>query len=288
MRLLPLRPPALPENLMTHYRKKYEALRADGGQEKKVIRQLRLEFRRYPWVSRDQVEVLMKHLEGQQYVFPEKPVPNYWTPGLEAPGYIFQMVSADSELARFQALFDLSARQIKTMDRKLPLPDRFVVQRVERIENEKDWSEFVERRNMIAKERWGGFQDNMADENVLNLKIHRPLLPGQAIRPNGLQEHFVPNLVGAQELYLLHGTSREGAMNIARVDFSTEFSNEHGLYGAGLYFAESVTKADEYCLADSENGICTMLLCRVCIGSQHAVDSVAVDVKQVMQEMREY
>ena len=38
------------------------------------------------------------------------------------------------------------------------------------------------------------------------------------------------------------------------------------LYGAGLYFADSIVKADEYSEAD-ENGVYSMLLCRVLGGN---------------------
>ena len=43
-------------------------------------------------------------------------------------------------------------------------------------------------------------------------------------------------------------------------------SGKGSLYGAGLYFADSIVKADEYSDAD-EDGVYSMLLCRVLGGN---------------------
>merc|ERR1712008_280457 len=66
------------------------------------------------------------------------------------------------------------------------------------------------------------------------------------------------------EFYLLHGTSPQAAESICREDFKVSRAGENTgtLYGRGLYFAESITKADEYAKPNS-SGDFAVLLCRV-------------------------
>merc|ERR1719389_153326 len=70
------------------------------------------------------------------------------------------------------------------------------------------------------------------------------------------------------EWYLLHGTNPAAAKDICRTDFTirTAGSNTGTLYGRGLYFADSITKADEYAKPDA-NGNYAVLLCRVIGGN---------------------
>ena len=82
-------------------------------------------------------------------------------------------------------------------------------------------------------------------------------------------------------------------------------SGKGSLYGAGLYFADSIVKADEYSEAD-ENGVYSMLLCRVLGGNvlysaedvpdgdlraqvlEGRYDSVLGDREQVRGTFKEY
>lgn len=66
------------------------------------------------------------------------------------------------------------------------------------------------------------------------------------------------------EWYLFHGTGEAAINSITGKGFKMKLAGEHTgtLYGRGTYFAESVTKADEYGEANS-HGQFTMLLCRV-------------------------
>lgn len=50
--------------------------------------------------------------------------------------------------------------------------------------------------------------------------------------------------------------------------------NPSGLFGAGIYFAESVSKADEYVKSDgSEKELFPLLLCRVTLGNIYYCDA---------------
>merc|ERR1712061_489907 len=55
------------------------------------------------------------------------------------------------------------------------------------------------------------------------------------------------------ECLLFHGTSREAAGSIAEKDFQLPRQHAHGgLYGKGIYLAESSTKAHMYCTEDNK------------------------------------
>ena len=54
------------------------------------------------------------------------------------------------------------------------------------------------------------------------------------------------------------------------------------MYGNGVYFAESITKADEYARPD-DKGVCTVLLCRIIGGRVHYNDEVDPD-PQALQD----
>lgn len=66
------------------------------------------------------------------------------------------------------------------------------------------------------------------------------------------------------EWYLFHGTGEAAAASITGGGIKMRLAGEHTgtLYGHGTYFAESVTKADEYA-TEGAGGQCTMLVCRV-------------------------
>ncbi|CAK9077143.1 Protein mono-ADP-ribosyltransferase PARP12 (ADP-ribosyltransferase diphtheria toxin-like 12) (ARTD12) (Poly [ADP-ribose] polymerase 12) (PARP-12) (Zinc finger CCCH domain-containing protein 1) [Durusdinium trenchii] len=76
------------------------------------------------------------------------------------------------------------------------------------------------------------------------------------------------------EVYLWHGTQVRVGLQIAQEDFNLTFAGSGAgtMYGKGLYFTESATKADEY--AKDEPGghydnVRALLLCRVCVGKFH-------------------
>lgn len=70
------------------------------------------------------------------------------------------------------------------------------------------------------------------------------------------------------EAWFLHGTSHVAAEGITTEDFDMTRANPAGLFGAGLYFAESVSKSDEYVEGKVIGGteMFPLLICRVCLG----------------------
>merc|ERR1719482_53394 len=73
------------------------------------------------------------------------------------------------------------------------------------------------------------------------------------------------------EYYLFHGTNPTAADLITAGDFRVDLSGSNAgtLYGRGIYFAESCSKADEY-TEEAESGPRagqrTLLVCRVLAG----------------------
>ncbi|BFY99969.1 hypothetical protein BsWGS_03009 [Bradybaena similaris] len=75
------------------------------------------------------------------------------------------------------------------------------------------------------------------------------------------------------EIYLFHGTSEDAAYNIINEGFDTDTTDPNSMFGSGLYFAEEVTKADQY-TDDRRDRYphgteLTLLLCRVLMGNAY-------------------
>ncbi|CAE8616654.1 unnamed protein product [Polarella glacialis] len=90
------------------------------------------------------------------------------------------------------------------------------------------------------------------------------------------------------EAYLWHGTTVRRGLAIAQDDFSLRFagSGAGSMYGEGLYFAESCTKADEYSQAEPGGhyeGTHALLLCRACLGKFYYVTDRDPGAKQKVE-----
>lgn len=96
--------------------------------------------------------------------------------------------------------------------------------------------------------------------------MQTPLLTG-TLDLRALQQILGKTDPSSNEQWLFHGTSRAAVENISDREFRLDKAGSHRgtLYGKGIYFAECVTKADEYCVEDAD-GYCWMLLCRVALG----------------------
>lgn len=129
------------------------------------------------------------------------------------------------------------------------------------------WERYVAKRAAIKVARAAG---------VLPLSpIEPPVLLDLTVRDSssGLQDIVAPLDSALNETYLWHGAPIRKGLAIAHDDFSLRYVGTGAggcMYGNGLYFAESSTKADEYSKADEPGGhyedIFALLLCRVCLG----------------------
>lgn len=172
------------------------------------------------------------------------------------------------------ALFSLTFKKVWTRDRKSTgtnrVPDGFKLVKALKNENYKDWRGYYLKRHMLAH--------SCASKPFVQ---HRALT---AQSTNLTKRHKLRDYVN--EWFLFHGTSAEAAERISDGDFTMKLAGSATgtLYGRGTYFAESVTKADEY--AGSPNdGLCCMLVCRVVGGYVLYNDEVTPDADQLQRQV---
>lgn len=184
------------------------------------------------------------------------PFPPTWKGPRDDPSWNRRFVVEDELLLdELQQLLNTSYRKIWTRDRKASginrVPDEYQLESALRSENYKEWCAYYSRRL-----------------HLLEVCRSRPgFLPISASTANGsLQErHWLAE--GCNEWLLFHGTSQNSARAICASDFTMDLAGSATgtLYGRGTYFAESITKADEYAKED-DDGLCCVLLCRVAGG----------------------
>eukprot|EP00930_Biecheleria_cincta_P052589 TRINITY_DN3783_c0_g2_i4.p1 TRINITY_DN3783_c0_g2~~TRINITY_DN3783_c0_g2_i4.p1 ORF type:complete len:944 (+),score=114.28 TRINITY_DN3783_c0_g2_i4:37-2868(+) len=200
-----------------------------------------------------------------------------------------------ADLNVFQTLLNKTYRPIPTQDRPCPnkkcdkqkggcpcvqrggdpgLPTGYQLMRVIRVEDSGMFDRYVKRRSDIRRKRGSC----------------KP--PDSQFFTAAAMEHdaAMKSALGSvdddtNEVFLWHGTQIRKGLAIAQDDFDLSFAGSGAgtMYGKGLYFAESCTKADEYA-KDEDDGhyekIHAMLLCRVCVGNYHYVtdrDPSAID-----------
>jgi len=177
-----------------------------------------------------------------------------------------EMVEAHPELrGAIQALMDATWRDVITKDRSRggsSSLQHFEVVQVLRNENTRLWHEYARSRGAIV---------------------------GDMVRDDERIKTLTSNAVGldtldaeCNESYLFHGSKPSSVKNICENDFLLKFAGARRgtLYGPGVYFAESSSKADEYADDDKDGiykGLYAMLLCRVTLGRVFVTEEVRPD-----------
>eukprot|EP00440_Ansanella_granifera_P041339 gb/GFBE01044830.1/.p1 GENE.gb/GFBE01044830.1/~~gb/GFBE01044830.1/.p1 ORF type:complete len:1240 (+),score=339.42 gb/GFBE01044830.1/:1-3720(+) len=168
----------------------------------------------------------------------------------------------------FQKLFDDTKASIVTRDRATRgdgvMPRGYRVEKIISVMNAESWGAYMKRVDEISEQcrRFSGAAPT-ADSVWAEWsgKVHTAA-HGEAI----LQGAHLPGLAAdANEFLMFHGTKPEAADSIAKNHFDMAFACKTGLFGAGLYFAESSSKSDEYVKGDAK-GWYPMILCRVTLG----------------------
>jgi len=160
------------------------------------------------------------------------------------------------KLHEFQHLLDETYLQFWTRDRKKHgsncVPRGFRVVEVQRNENRRLWARYALSR--VDRLR------HCAGDDFLKIANVRTNTAMARIRSEAIDQMNAK----CNEWYLFHGTSSDAATAICQGGFRMSAAGKRTgtLYGRGAYFAESITKADEYATADAGDDY-TVLLCRV-------------------------
>ena len=126
--------------------------------------------------------------------------------------------------------------------------ERFVVRKVERIENHHLWRAYVLQRDAIR-----------ANGRARSMSVTPPVATAGFKSPFGARMDISSN-----EQLLFHGTKDGVAPQICERGFDERICGLTGLYGAGNYFAESSSKSDQYVPPGTKH---FMFLCRVVLGT---------------------
>mmetsp|Transcript_13521 Transcript_13521/g.36488 ORF Transcript_13521/g.36488 Transcript_13521/m.36488 type:complete len:364 (-) Transcript_13521:110-1201(-) len=180
-----------------------------------------------------------------------------------------------------QELFDQTWRDVQTRDRNGPAPKRLEVLSVQRVEDRMLWAAYQNQKRRILDSRPGGCTP------VTKLRDSRGGPCSGPVKTTMPRDGRFSGLAldgAANEFYVFHGCSPEGALGISEDGFRMELSGSKNgnMFGKGAYFAECSSKSDEYAKEGSGiyKGICAMLLCRVCCGELFQVfrrDDAAVN-----------
>lgn len=209
----------------------------------------------------------------------EIPLPATWSgpKDRERAQYWNKRVEMDPETFReLQQLLDMSYKNTWTRDRKCTgvnvVPARFELLRALRSENYHDWRRYYLKRHHIVHElntRHFGL------EKITPLTHWIPAVGRHKLRDDTCNEWL-----------LFHGTHGDSAESIAAGDFTLSLagSTTGTLYGRGTYFAESITKADEYA-QPGRNGCCCVLVCRVVGGRVLYNDEVTPDAQRLQNSV---
>eukprot|EP00747_Dinoflagellata_sp_TGD_P186971 gnl/TRDRNA2_/TRDRNA2_44385_c0_seq1.p1 gnl/TRDRNA2_/TRDRNA2_44385_c0~~gnl/TRDRNA2_/TRDRNA2_44385_c0_seq1.p1 ORF type:complete len:314 (-),score=34.37 gnl/TRDRNA2_/TRDRNA2_44385_c0_seq1:412-1353(-) len=190
----------------------------------------------------------------------------------------FELVGPDDApelINHMQALVD-TTMELSPSRKTRQVPQKLIVKKVLQSSNMLIYARYAAKRQQIREARRGDVQPVVVQTSDLAQKMQE----FRAARNSGRETTRLldPDI---NEVYLWHGTSYESVRNIFSEDFRVGHEAKMGLFGKGLYFAESCAKADEYsCAGRHEQGwysrqthaieegslICAMLLCRIVLG----------------------
>eukprot|EP00966_Prymnesium_polylepis_P198854 4608806-Prymnesium_polylepis.1 len=113
-----------------------------------------------------------------------------------------------------------------------------------RIENPRLWKQYLSARDSVAEEVKQLYAKYKLHRKPLKTKLDAKL---QEFRHAAKEAFDVPD---AKETFLLHGTKPEVLLTVLSNGPSDKFSG--GLFGEGIYLAETPTKNDQYTTIDEE------------------------------------
>lgn len=190
--------------------------------------------------------------------------------GDDAGSKMFKKADLDDPALRgiFQRFFDSTKASIVTRDRVGAVPGGYRVEKVVSVMNAESWGSYLQRRDKIAEqcskecpaeapcpeEKWRGWSGMIGTQGRAQEILELCKVP--------------PLENSANEFLLFHGTKPDAADLIAKNHFDMSFACKTGLFGAGLYFAESCSKSDEYVKPDASNQY-PLIIARVTLGHMY-------------------
>eukprot|EP00747_Dinoflagellata_sp_TGD_P011165 gnl/TRDRNA2_/TRDRNA2_120511_c1_seq2.p1 gnl/TRDRNA2_/TRDRNA2_120511_c1~~gnl/TRDRNA2_/TRDRNA2_120511_c1_seq2.p1 ORF type:complete len:608 (+),score=115.97 gnl/TRDRNA2_/TRDRNA2_120511_c1_seq2:130-1824(+) len=186
-------------------------------------------------------------------------------------------LSDDDQLALFQKLLDSTHQTHWTRDRAkrgggAAIADKFKLKRVVEIQNGTSWQNYDHRRSQIigeccppGREAFAPISDEQWDEwsgDIITAELGKEIVDACKLSP------LEPR---CNEYLFFHGTNPKVADLIAENHFDISFASAQGLFGAGLYFAESCSKSDEYVGRNSSYEY-PILVVRVVLGRPNYID----------------
>lgn len=185
------------------------------------------------------------------------------------------LISCPDHQSELQELLNKTYKNVWTRDRKKSeinkVPKGYDLAKAMHSENFRDWRGYYLKRHLLMHNCAGrvDFVQRTALTNAVEALRIRHSIRG-----------------GCNEWLLFHGTNPEAAEQIMGGDFHFDFagSNTGTLYGRGTYFAESITKADEYSMP-GKDGLCCVLVCRVVGGHVLYNDEVQPDAETLQQSV---
>jgi len=202
--------------------------------------------------------------------------PKSWHGPRDDPMYCQCVEIEDNEhVSELQAMLEVSYKNVWTRDRRRTgrkdVPLGFKLHRVQHAESYRQWRGYFLKRHLLTQ-KIVGIKDFVQHE------ARTGKLP-QLNKRHGLRR-------SCNEWLLFHGTSHDRVEAILRNDFSMSFagSSTGSLYGQGIYFADSITKADEYSVPDV-NDLCCVLVCRVLGGHVLYSDAVKPDAADLQRKV---
>eukprot|EP00928_Gymnodinium_smaydae_P002149 TRINITY_DN10763_c0_g1_i3.p1 TRINITY_DN10763_c0_g1~~TRINITY_DN10763_c0_g1_i3.p1 ORF type:complete len:318 (-),score=26.29 TRINITY_DN10763_c0_g1_i3:254-1207(-) len=168
---------------------------------------------------------------------------------------------------------------------KAPVPVGYKLVRAYRNQNHDLWTKYALSRKAI--------QDDCKQNTIAEFE------------PMTVESSFEldqPLSEGCNEWRFFHGSSVLACRNICQSNFKVTLAGtgatwkdpakESGtpLYGYGIYFAERITKADEYAIPIPEDeeedaGLCTVLVCRVVGGRANVVTTNEIDTERLRNDV---
>merc|ERR1712232_1202219 len=168
-----------------------------------------------------------------------------------------------------QQLLDATFVSKYTRDRRGgKVPQGLCVHKAIRIQNLRNWQEFIARENEIRTE----IQQLKEDEIWAGQRP--PRTRGQLATLGA----GCPPDASANSAWLFHGTNEVAAIAITHGDFLVDKagSNAGTMFGNGVYLAECCSKSDEY-TKESTQGLRVLLVCRAVLGKVFYCDEASPD-----------